>query len=53
MFLIPWLKNLLGVTNISFADALVASAGAVLPLFGPSGANRTQARLLLESGFLF
>ena len=32
VFLIPWLKNLLGVTNISFADALVAGAGAVLPL---------------------
>jgi len=33
VFVIPWLKNLLGVTNISFVDAIVASAGAVLPLF--------------------
>jgi P-type Ca2+ transporter type 2C len=33
VFLIPWLKNLLGVTNIGLSDALVAAAGGVLPLF--------------------
>lgn len=33
VFLMPWLMNLLGVVGISFVDALVAGAGAVLPLF--------------------
>jgi P-type Ca2+ transporter type 2C len=40
VFLIPWLKNLLGVTNISLTDALVAGAGAVLPLFINEGAKK-------------
>ena len=40
VFLLPWLKNLLGVTSISFADALVTGAGAVLPLFINEGAKK-------------
>jgi len=41
VFLIPWLKNLLGVTNIGLTDALVAGAGAVLPLFINESAKKT------------
>ena len=40
VFLLPWLKNLLGVTSISFADALVTGAGAILPLFVNEGAKK-------------
>lgn len=32
VFLIPWLKGLLGVTSIALTDAIVAGAGGVLPL---------------------
>jgi Ca2+-transporting ATPase len=44
VFLIPWLRNLLGVTNVSFADALVAAAGAVVPLLG----NETAKVVLFD-----
>jgi Ca2+-transporting ATPase len=40
VFLLPWLKNLLGVTSISFADTLVTGAGAVLPLFINEGVKK-------------
>ena len=40
VFPILWLKNLLGITNISFADALIAGAGAVLPLLINEGAKK-------------
>jgi Ca2+-transporting ATPase len=40
VFLLPWLKNLLGVTSISFADALVTGAGAVVPLLINEGAKK-------------
>jgi P-type Ca2+ transporter type 2C len=33
VFLLPWLRNLLGITTISFADALATGAGAIVPLF--------------------
>ncbi len=41
VFLVPWLKSLLGVTNIGLIDALVAGAGAVLPLFISESAKKT------------
>jgi Ca2+-transporting ATPase len=44
VFLIPWLRNLLGVTSISLTDALVAGAGAVLPLF----INESAKKLLFQ-----
>ena len=31
-FLVPWLRNLLGITGINLADGLVIGAGALLPL---------------------
>jgi Ca2+-transporting ATPase len=40
IFLMPWLMNLLGVTSITFTDALMASAGALLPLFVNEGAKK-------------
>jgi len=40
VFVVPWLKNLLGVTSIGLADALVAAAGGVLPLFINEGAKK-------------
>jgi Ca2+-transporting ATPase len=40
VFLIPWLKNLLGITTLSFADTLVTAAGGVMPLFINEGAKK-------------
>jgi Ca2+-transporting ATPase len=40
VFLIPWLRNWLGITSVSFADAVVIGAGAVIPLFFNEGAKK-------------
>jgi Ca2+-transporting ATPase len=44
VFLIPWLRNLLGVTNIGLSDALVAGAGAILPLL----VNESAKKMLFQ-----
>jgi len=40
VFLIPWLKNLLGITTLSLEDTLVTAAGGVMPLFINEGAKK-------------